>query len=289
MDSGGSSGRLRDEFGQLPPGDVRQALVALSKDTPTLRELFNYRFDKGEGLQGHSFGNLFLTTLAEVTGGMEKALDEAGKVLNIKGSVLPVTLSNANLVAEYEDGSVIKGESDIDTPKHDGKLRITKLYLEPEVLPYKKTLEAIAAADLLVIGPGDLYTSLIPNLVVPDVAQSICSSDAKKVYIVNLMTKYGQTHGFAASDFVAAVQKYLGNCLDFVLINSAPLPEETIEKYKAENDSPVVDDLREAGFKIVRGDFLASDPIAKTSGDTLKRSLIRHDSKKLAKVLVALI
>ncbi len=289
MDSGGSSGRLRDEFGHLPTGDVRQALVALSRDTSTLRELFNYRFEKGEGLAGHSFGNIFLTTLAEVSGGMEKALEETSKILNIKGKVLPVTLTNANLVAEYEDGSVVKSEDEIDVPKHDGTLRIKNLYLEPKATAYKKTLEAIEQADLIVIGPGDLYTSLVPNLVVPEVREAICNSKAKKVYIVNLMTKYGQTFGFKASDFVGEMQKYLGNCLDFVLINDTKLPEDIIERYVAEQDSPVEDDLIEKGFKIVRQDFLASDPIEKSTGDKLKRSFIRHDSSKIAKELIRIL
>lgn len=288
MDSGGSSGRLRDEFGHLPTGDVRQALVALSKDTSTLRALFNYRFEKGEGLEGHSFGNLFLTTLAEVSGGMEKALEETSKILNIKGRVLPVTLTDANLVAEYENGLIVRSEDEIDVPKHDGSLKITKLYLEPQAFPYKKTLQAISEADLIVIGPGDLYTSLIPNLVVPEVSEAICKSKAKKVYIVNLMTKYGQTFGFKASDFVSVIQKYLGNCLDFVLINNTKLPEEIIERYIAEEGSPVEDDLTEKNFEIIRNDFLASDPIERAGGDKLKRSLIRHDSAKIAKVLLNL-
>ncbi len=288
MDSGGSSGRLRDEFGQLPTGDVRQALVALSKDTSTLRALFNYRFDKGEGLEGHSFGNLFLTTLAEISGGMEKALEETSKILNIKGRVLPVTLTNANLVAEYENGLVVKGEGEIDVPKHDGKLRIEKLYLEPEATAYNKTLEAIKEADLIVIGPGDLYTSLIPNLVVPGVADAICNSKAKKVYIVNLMTKFGQTYGFKASDFVSVIQEYLGNCLDFVLINNTELPKDIIERYIAENDSPVEDDISQVKYNVIRDDFLATESIKKTSGDNLRRSLIRHDSKKLSKTIMEL-
>ncbi len=288
MDSGGSSGRLRDEFGQLPTGDLRQALVALSKDSSVMRELFNYRYSKGEGLEGHSFGNLFLTALAEVSGGMEKALEEASRVLNIKGRVLPVTLSAANLVAEYSDGSVVKGENDIDVPKHDGKLRITKLSLDTEPKAYESTLQAIAEADLIVIGPGDLYTSLLPNIIVPQVADAICSSPAKKIYIVNLMTKYGQTFGFKASDFVAEMQKYLGECLNFILISNKELPADIIEKYKAENDSPVIDDLKDNGYQIIRADFLAEDPVEKNSGDQLKRSLIRHDSDKLAETLNSL-
>lgn len=285
MDSGGSSGRLRDEFGQLPAGDVRQALVALSNDSSVMRELFNYRYEKGEGLEGHSFGNLFLTALAEVTGGMEKALLEAGRILNIKGQVLPVTLSDSNLVAEYENGLVVKGESEIDVPKHDGKLHITKLALEPQAQPFSKTLQAISDADLIIIGPGDLYTSLIPNLVVPGVATAICNSKAKKVYIVNLMTKFGQTYDFKASNFVAEIEKYLGNCLDLVLFNSKELPTEITDRYKAENDSPVEDDLQDKGYKVIRADLLATDPIEKKPGDILQRSLIRHDSGKLAEVL----
>lgn len=286
MDSGGSSGRLRDEFGQLPAGDVRQALVALSNDSSIIRKLFNYRYDKGEGLTGHNFGNLFLTALAEITGGMENALAEASKILRIKGQVLPVTLSDAYLVAEYEDGSIVKGEKDIDVPKHNGKLKIKNLRLAPKVLPNAKTLSAISQADVIIIGPGDLYTSLIPNLLVPKVAESICNSKAKKVYIVNLMTKYGQTDNFKASDFVLKIEKYLGkDCLDFVLINSQKLPEDIIERYKTENDSPVKDDLVEKKYKIIREDLLAIDPIEKTPGDILQRSLIRHDSEKLAKIL----
>ncbi len=285
MDSGGSSGRLRDEFGQLPAGDVRQALVALSSDSSVMRQLFNYRYEKGEGLEGHSFGNLFLTALAEVTGGMDNALAEASKILNVKGKVLPVTLSNSDLVAEYEDSTIVKGENDIDVPKHDGKLHIKKLSLEPEPVVFEKTLESITQADVIIIGPGDLYTSLIPNLLVPSVAEAICKSNARKVYIVNLMTKFGQTFDFKASNFVSEIEKYLGNCLDFVLLNNKELPNEIIERYKAENDIPVADDLTEARYKVIREDLLATDPIEKNPGDVLQRSLIRHDSDKVTKVL----
>lgn len=286
MDSGGSSGRLRDEFGQLPPGDVRQALVALSNDTSIMRELFNYRYSKGEGLEGHSFGNLFLTALSEVSGGMDRALEETKKILNIKGKVLPVTLSKADLVAEFEDGSTVRGEGNIDEPKHDGKLQIVNLKIDPAVTPYEPTLEAIRQAEIIVIGPGDLYTSLVPNLLVPKVAEAICSSSAKKVFIMNLMTKFGQTYKFKASDFLAILEKYLGKCLDHVLVNNRAFPVEVIERYKAENDMPVEDDLVGNGYEIIRNDFLATDPIEKKAGDVLKRSFIRHDSDKLAQTLV---
>lgn len=289
MDSGGSSGRLRDEFGQLPAGDVRQALVALSEDTSVMRDLFNYRYSKGEGLEGHSFGNLFLTALSEVLGGMDKALQEASRVLKVRGRVLPVTLSSANLVAEYENGLVVESEGAIDEPEHDGKLRIKRLEIKPEVQPFEKTLQAIREADLIVIGPGDLYTSLIPNLLVPEVAETVCNSSAKKVYILNLMTKYGQTYGFRASDFVSEIEKYLGKCLNYIMINNKELPGEIIDRYKAEQDSPVEDDLNKDGYEIIREDFLASDPIEKATGDVLKRSLIRHDAGKLSAALLNLL
>lgn len=288
MDSGGSSGRLRDEFGQLPAGDVRQALVALSEDTSMMRRLFNYRYDKGEGLEGHSFGNLFITTLAEVMGGMDKALEEAGRVLNIKGRVLPVTLTKANLVAKYENGLVVEGEGKIDEPEHDGDLKITSLSLKPKAEPFEKTLQAIGEADLIVIGPGDLYTSLLPNLIIPEVSATICDSGAKKVYIMNLMTKYGQTNNYKASDFVAEIEKYV-SCLDYIFINNKELPEEIIQRYKSEKDSPVIDDLEDGSYQVVRDDFLASDPIEKASGDVLKRSLIRHDGNKIAEKIMDLV
>lgn len=287
MDSGGSSGRLRDEFGQLPAGDVRQALVALSEDTSVMRKLFNYRYDKGEGLEGHSFGNLFITALAEVVGGMDKALEEAGRVLNIKGRVLPVTLTRANLVARYENGLVVEGEGNIDEPKHDGSLKIISLSIKPKVEPYEKTLQAIYEADLIVIGPGDLYTSLLPNLIIPEVSATICDSPAKKVYLMNLMTKYGQTNEFTASDFVSEIEKYVP-CLDFVLVNNKELPADIIERYKSENVVPVVDDLSEKSYQVIRDDFLATGTIEKASGDKLKRSLIRHDGKKLAAKILEL-
>jgi len=287
MDSGGSSGRLRDEFGSLPPGDVRQALVALSADTSTMRDLFNYRYDKGEGLEGHNFGNLFLTTLSQVTGGMDKAIAETSLILNIKGKVLPVTTDNASLVAEFENGLVVEGEGKIDEPEHDGDLRINKVYLKPSAKAYPESLEAITQADLIVLGPGDLFTSLVPNLLVEGVPEAICSSKARKAYVVNLMTKFGQTSHFTATDHVQVIQKYLGkDCLDFVFINTTAFPTVILHRYEEEHGEPVKDDLKENHYKIVRADLLASSGVRKKAGDILRRSLIRHDSDKLAKAFV---
>ena len=289
MDSGGSSGRLRDEFGTLPPGDVRQALVALSADTSTMRTLFDYRYDKGGGLEGHSFGNLFLTALSETTGSMGKAIAETSRILNIKGKVLPITTTDTTLVAELEDGTLVKGESEIDEPKHDGKLRIKNIRLEPVAVANPEALVEMKNADAIIIGPGDLYTSLIPNLLVEGVASAIRTSKAKKIYIMNLMTKYGQTYGFTAKDFVGEMLKYLGkDCLDYVLINTEPLPTDILKRYEQEQGEPVKDDLEDNNYKVMRADFLASSGVRKQEGDVSRRSLIRHDSAKLAKAILEL-
>jgi uncharacterized cofD-like protein len=292
MDSGGSSGILRDQFGHLPPGDVRQCLVALSPDQKafiTLRKLFSYRFDKGQGLEGHTFGNLFLTALTEIEGDPEKAIEAAGKILGIKGQVVPVTLEHAHLVAKLEDGTTIRGENEIDVPKHDGKLRITDLSLEPKAKVNPKALEAIKNADIIVIGPGDLYTSLIANLTVDGVSEAIRDSKAKKVFVVNLMTKFGQTYKFKASDFVTEIEKYLeGNVLDYVLINTAKLPEDIVDLYEEENDYPVEDDLKDDHPEVVRVDLLSPLAYEKVQGDSLRRSLIRHDSSKMADAILEL-
>ncbi len=282
MDSGGSSGRLRDEFGQLPAGDVRQALVALSSESSQLRELFNYRYSKGEGLEGHSFGNLFLTALAETTGGMNKAVAEAGQILNIQGKVLPITNDSADLMAEFENGDIVRGEGNIDEPEKYNGSRIKKVYLEPQITANPESLAAIKEADLIVLGPGDLYTSLVPNLLVGGVKQALNEASAKIVFVVNLMTKHGQTDNFKASNFVSEIASYLGRNPDVLLVNTQGFPEDILSRYSQEKEIPVEDDLKNDTYQIVRADLLATEPIQQKSGDMLKRSLLRHDSEKLA-------
>ena len=214
MDSGGSSGRLRDEFGHLPPGDLRQCLLALSPDDHSgmvLRGLFNYRFDKGNGLDGHSFGNLFLTALTEITGSAEQAIDEMGRLLNIKGRVLPVTLANADLCARLRDGSVIIGETNIDRRSAGSAAPIDYVYLEPSTAKvHPPTAAAIEEADAIVIGPGDLYTSIVPNLLVEGVTEALARCRGVRIYVCNLMTKPGESDGFKASDFIREVGKVPG-------------------------------------------------------------------------------
>src|SRR3989338_6079992 len=210
-DDGGSSGILREEFGILPTGDARRALVALSKHPDELlAKLFTYRFREG-GLDGHNFGNLIITALERICGNFEKALQEASRLLAVeKGEVIPVTLSNVRLLAELEDGSVIKGESNIEITRHNGELAVNRVWLEPQAKASPRALKAIRQANLIILGPGDVYTSVIPNLLVRGIPEAIAQSKAKKVFISNLMTKYGETHSFVAGDFVSAVESYLG-------------------------------------------------------------------------------
>lgn len=292
LDSGGSSGRLRDQFGHLPPGDVRQSLVALSPDQEsflTLRKLFTYRFNKGQGLEGHTFGNLLLTALTEIEGSEEKAIEAAAAILGLNGKVVPVTLQQAHLTAKYEDGTVVTGEHEIDEPKHDGRLKIIDFYLTPKAQCNPKAVQEIKQADLIVIGPGDLYTSLIANLLVDGIAEAIRNSPAKKIYVTNLMTKYGQTFGFNATEHVQEIQKYLGgDVLDYVLLNTSVLPEDIVALYREENDYPVKDDLKENHYQIKRTELLSPLAYQKVEGDLLRRSLIRHDSEKLAEAVMGL-
>jgi uncharacterized cofD-like protein len=279
-DDGGSTGVLREEFGILPPGDVRRVLVAMShSDDRLLSDLFNYRFAEG-GLKGHAFGNIMLTALERITGSFEEAVSEAARLLGVRGNVLPVTFDNVRLCAELENGSVIRGETNIDIPKHDGRLKIKNLFLKPEAKINPRARAAILEADMIVIGPGDLYTSILPNLIVKGVAEAISESKARKVYVVNLMTKWGETNGFKAADFIAAVEKYLGKgTLDYTLINTKRPSPERLKYYEKES----------AEF-VEPGEFLRLKKPIPVLGDFLRRrGFIRHDPERLAKVLVSLL
>ncbi len=277
-DDGGSTGILREEFGILPPGDIRRAIVAMAhSDHRLLADLFNYRFEEG-GLKGHTFGNIMLTALERLTGSFEEAVDEAGRLLGVRGQALPVTLENVRLAAELEDGSVICGETNIDIPKHDGQLAIRKIWLEPQARANTRALRAIREADMIVLGPGDLYSSIIPNLLVRGVSGAISKSKAKKVYAINLMTKWGETNGFTAKDFISSIEKYLGRgALDYAVINTKQPSAERLKLYEAESAQFVgANDLPGKPVPIL-GDFLR------------RRGFIRHDPEKLAKVLVSLL
>lgn len=292
-DSGGSNRRIRDEFGLLPTSDIRQCLIALSAEkgrTGLLRELFMYRFEKGKGISGMTFGNLFMAALSDILGSQEKAIRQTGKVLRINGDVIPITFTNTNLYATYENGQTVTEEHFIDEPTHDGKLKITHIALKPKAVANPEAMDAIAKADLIVLGPGDLYTSLVPNLLVDGIAKAIKNSHAQKVYIMNLMTKYGQTYDFAASDHVAVIEKFIGKTLSAVVVDSSVYPEAILKRYEKMKEFPVVDDLgKKQYYRVVRKPIVGSQLVAKAASDSLVRSLIRHDSDKLAKVLVSLL
>lgn len=279
-DDGGSTGMLRDQYGVLPPGDIRRALVALSDSEGILRELFNYRFKEG-GLHDHNFGNLFLAALEKITGDFTLALREASELLNINGEVVPVTLDDIRLYAELEDGKILRGETQIDIPKSSVRMPIKKIWLQPEAKMNPSVKRVLHHADLIILGPGDLYTSVVPNLLVKGVSEAIKASKAKKVYVSNLMTKFGETHGFSGKDFIGKIEQYLGkNILDYVIFNSKKPPTAVLKKYKKEQAELVTAEglnLKSKKPKYILADLLDSG------------NLIRHSQAKLAKVILSLL
>ena len=280
-DDGKSTGILRDQYGVLPPGDVRRALVALSEDSGMMRKLFEYRFKNGD-FAGHSVGNLLLSALEKITGNFAVAVEESSKILNVKGNVIPVTLGNVKLYAELRDGTLIKGETNIDIPK-DGLKRapIMRVWLEPKAKLHEAARETILNADVIVVGPGDLYTSLIPNLLVYGMPETIFLSKAKKIYICNLMTKFGETDGFSAEDFVREIEKYLGkNILDFVLCNTKKPSAKVLADYRKEKSEFVIPPYLEA-LSSKKPKYILTDILC-------GGSLVRHDSGKLAKNLLSI-
>lgn len=292
-DSGGSNKRIRDEFGLLPTSDIRQCFVALSDESGgpgLLRKLFMYRFEKGQGISGMTFGNLFMAALTDILGSQEEAIYQTAKVMRIKGAVIPVSFTDTNLYATYENGLVAKEEHMIDEPVHDGTLKITSLSLKPEAQANPKAIEAIKFADAIVLGPGDLYTSLLPNLLVSGIANAIKMSKAKKIYVTNLMTKYGQTYGFSALDHLKILESYLGHSINAVIVNSKPIPPAAVDMYAKYHEQVVVDDLPDNSyFTKVRADVANSIMLTKSKSDALVRSLIRHDSEKLSATIIGII
>ncbi len=293
-DSGGSTGRLRDEFGQLPVGDVRMAMTALASEVDEhdelLRQLFLHRFDKGDGLNGHNFGNLLIVALTEILGSEAEAVKTAARILRVRGRVLPVTADKVHIVAEYDDGVVIKGEHEIDEPSEDRwDHTIEKFYTEPKGCVTDDAKSAICAADLILLGPGDLYSSLLANCVIDGVSDAIVKSNAKFVFAANLMTRPGQTHGMTACDHVHEVEKYVGKIPDVVIVNTGEVPEHLLKKYAESHQFPVVDDCDAIDTEVIRDDLLSKDEVVKAKGDALQRSLVRGDGDKFAKLLLSLI
>jgi uncharacterized cofD-like protein len=275
MDSGSNSGRLRDEHGYLPPGDVRQSLVAFSDSSQELRALMQHRFQGDNGLNGYVVGNILLTALKDIYNGDEyEAISAMARILRIRGQVYPVTTMDSHLVATLEDSTEVRGETNIDVPKHDPSKRITGIYLDPPAILFGRTAQAIREADYIIIGPGDLYTSIMPNLVVDGMIEALKeakSHGARIIYVTNTMTKHGETNEFAASDFVNVVQGALdGARIDAVIINKGMISDEQRASYALEHAEPVADDLDPGSCCIISGDLVS------------KRTFARHHPQKLA-------
>lgn len=281
-DDGGSSGRLRREFGILPPGDIRNCIVALSEDEALMSRLFRYRFPETSALEGHSFGNLFLCALSAVTGDFAEAVRLSSDILATRGHIYPATTANCELEALMNDGSRVRGETRITASKH----RIVRLEMvPPNVPPMQQTLDAIAAADLITIGPGSLFTSLIPNLLVHGIPEAIAASSALKVYVCNLMTQANESLGLTASEHLLAIREHAGRKIfDAALINTQPISNDLRAKYALEGASQIVVDdeaVRGIGVTPILGNFLVEDRgVARHATDEVARQLMSLTTKR---------
>jgi uncharacterized cofD-like protein len=278
-DDGGSSGRLREDFKMLPPGDIRNCMVALSEDEHLLSKLFQFRFEHGE-LEGHSFGNLFVAALSHITGDFAQAVQMSSQILATRGKIFPSTNTNVTLTAEMDDGSLVRGETNITASRHS----IVELRLEPETAdPLPETLEAIANADLITLGPGSLYTSLITNLLVRGIPEALAASRATKVFVCNLMTQANESLGLSASQHIEKILQHAGGVtspiFDYALINTGHISDERLEQYAREGQQPIEADLervRALGVEPMTGNFVHEDDV------------LRHDYDLVAERLLAL-
>jgi len=278
-DDGGSSGRLRQEFDILPPGDIRNCLVALADAPVLMRDLFQFRFKSGSELSGHSFGNLFITVMTQLTGDFEKALKEISKVLALRGQVIPSSLHNVVLVAQHKDGTITEGENKI--PKALRAINRVSLKPEhPQATP--DAIKAIKEAQLIILGPGSLYTSIIPNLLIKEITDAIVASQATKVYVCNAMTQPGETDGYSASDHVKALVAHSHpRILDYCVVNTGEIPQEILRRYAKENSYLVVNDrkkIENMGYRVIEDDF-----------GIVESDVIRHDPLKLARIIFGLV
>ncbi|OHA21168.1 MAG: hypothetical protein A2W52_02895 [Candidatus Taylorbacteria bacterium RIFCSPHIGHO2_02_49_25] len=307
-DDGGSTGVLRRDLGIMPMGDIRQCLIGLSYTVPTLQKLFTYRFDTGS-LKGHNAGNIILATLQKISGSPEGAIAEAARLLNVRGEVLFVSRQPTTLSARLADGMLIKSEHELDEPATKKRAPIKKLMLTPARIFGEKirsgkqaeanprVLDALARADAIVLGPGDLYTSTFPNLLVPGIVEAIKASKGKKILITNIMTKLGQTDGFKVSDFVREVNAYLdGNenspAIDAVIVNTQKPRPNILARYVKEKASfvqPDIEKVKKLGMQVIAKAVISNHLEKKAKGDGLSRSHVRHDSEKIAEIIWDLI
>ncbi len=282
-DNGGSSGRIRKELHIPAIGDIRNCISALAEDENILTKVIQYRFQEGECLKGHSFGNLFLSVLTKITGNLIEAIETISDILKIKGEIIPSTTQEVDLVAEFDDGKIIRGETEITEYGKTHEAKIKKIWLEPsDVKAPKEAIKKLMEADLIILGPGSLYTSVIPNLLVNDIKNALLKSSAYKVYICNVMTQYGETDNFKASDHVKAIHDIVGEkFIDAVILNTAMPEHSVLERYMKENSEPVVADVGDIvrmGIKVIARDLLNSN-----------ENLARHNPNKLARIILEII
>jgi len=274
-DDGGSSGRLRKDFNMLPPGDLRNCMVALSAEEDLLSKLFAYRFRAGNGLDGHNFGNLFVAALTDITGDFAHAVQLASKILATRGRIYPATTSNATLIARMDDGSEVRGETNITASRH----HIEELLIEPpDAAALPETLEAIERADLITVGPGSLYTSLITNLLVQGIPAALAEARGVRVYICNLMTQANESLGLKASEHIERIYEHTrAPIFDYAIVNTAPFSPETLSRYAAENASPIVADLERIealGVHCIVGDFASEENVVRHNADRVTEALL---------------
>jgi uncharacterized cofD-like protein len=289
-DDGGSTGLLRDELGVLPPGDLRQCLVALSEADELVRNLFTHRFSKGS-LKGHNFGNLFISALEQVSGSIERAVEGAGDVLKIRGEVLPVTLDKTKVVMTLKDGTVLKGEHMVSESKSILKKGVKNIRLSPKAELNPKVALAIRQADMVVFGPGSLYSSLIPNLLVPGLVEALQSAHARTVFIMNLMNRRGHADGFNHAHYVEELEKFAGGrFIDIVLYNTGTLPTKLLQRYEKQG-SPVLPNANKDTQDVcyIGTDIVSTSVEKKKKGDLVERTFIRHDSDKLAREIYTIL
>lgn len=284
VDDGGSTGILRDDFGVLPPGDVRQCLVALSRSDKIMRDLFNYRFDKGE-LSGHNFGNLFITSLEKITGSFEDAISRVSDVLAIKGNVIPVTIKNTHLCLKTKNGKIIKGQHKIDNSFFEENRGFSKIFLKPEAEINKRAEKAILESDIIVIGPGSFYSSIVPNLIVKGVSGALKKTKAKKVFVCNLVNKPGQTDGFTVRDYLNKMEEFIGaQIFNYVIYNNKIPEKKILKRYEKEGENLVWFNKNEINNEILQlsADLISKKIPERLSYDKIERTLIRHDPLKIA-------
>lgn len=286
-DDGGSSGKLRNDL-QIPaPGDIRNVLVALADTEPLLQSVLQYRFQNGEGLAGHTLGNLMIAAMKEITGDFTLAVQEMSRVLAVRGRVLPACRENVVLCAEMEDGMVVRGESQI--PKYGKKIR--RVFLDPpSVTPLQEAIEAIEVADAVVIGPGSLYTSILPNLLVKDILLAMKETSAPKIYVCNVMTQVGETDFYPASDHIQAIHNHTGNLIDFTIINNEIPPVYIKEKYESNNQSmviPDVENIQRMGVQTISDNLLSYQNYVRHDADRVSRHILRliHEHIKCKRIL----